>query len=177
MTEVRLHDTCATLLGLALFLSGCTDGSESSTAAQDPFDDSMEIIAGGIGAALLAGTFGGGYQAATIRIGFDDYSLSSYQGEFSFDSDVFELVDVRTPESDFHIVNDRELDSGHMRFAGFATDGFKQAIEIELRFATDRPITEADFELSMDIAASKLGEPLPEHRILVHRDLFDERVR
>ncbi len=177
MTEVRHRDTWTTLLGLALLLSGCTDGSELGTAPQDPFDDAMEIIAGGIGAALLAGTFGGGYQDATIRIGFDDYSLSSYQGAFSFDSDVFELVDVRTPESDFHIVNDRELDTGHMRFAGFATDGFTRAVEIELRFATDRPITSDDFELSMTIAGSKLGEPLPEHRILVHRELLDEHVR
>ena len=172
MTGVRHRDTWATLLGLALLLSGCTDGSDLSTAGQDPIDDSMEIMAGGIGAALHAGPFGGGYQGATIRIGFDDYSLSAYQGAFSFDSDVFELVDVRTPESDFHIVNDQELDSGHMRFAGFATEGFKRAIEIELRFATDRPITKDDFELSMDIAGSDLGEPLPEHRILVHRQLF-----
>lgn len=96
MTEVRLRDTWATLIGLALLLSGCADGSDLSTAAQDPVDHSMEIIAAGIGAAVLAGTFGGGYQAATIRIGFDDYSLLSYQGEFSFDLDVFELVDIRT---------------------------------------------------------------------------------
>ncbi len=177
MIEVRHRDTWATVLGLALLLSGCWDDSDLSTVAQDPIDHSMEIIAGGIGAALHAGTFGGDYQAATIRIGFDDYSLSSYQGEFSFDSDVFELVDVRTPESDFHIVNDQKLDSGHMRFAGFATDGFERAIEIELRFATDRPITKDDFELSMNIAGSELGEPLPEHRILVHRELLDARVR
>ncbi len=64
-----------------------------------------------------------------------------------------------------------------MRFAGFATEGFKRAIEIELRFATDRPITKDDFELSMNIAGSELGEPLPEHRILVHKELLDDRVR
>ena len=177
MTEVRRRDTWASLLGVALLMSGCGDDSDQITAVQDPLDDAMEIIEGGIGAAVFAGTFGGGHQDAQIRIGFDDYSLSSYQGEFSFDSDVFKLVDVRTPESDFHIINDQELDSGHMRFAGFATDGFKQAIVIELRFATDRPITAADFELSMGVAGSELGEPLPEHRVLVHGELLDERAR
>ena len=168
--------TGAGLVGVGLLMSGCGDASDQGTAVQEPVDEAMEIIEGGIGAGIHAGTFAGGYQDAQIRIGFDDYSLSSYQGEFSFDSDVFKLVDVRTPESDFHIINDQELDSGHMRFAGFATDGFKQAIVIELRFSTDRPITAADFELSMVVAGSELGEPLPDHRVLVHAELPAERA-
>ena len=177
MTEVRRRDTWASLLGVALLMSGCGDASDQGTAVQDPVDDAMEIIEGGIGAGIHAGTFAGGYQDAEIRIGFDDYSLSSYQGALSFDSDVLKLVDVRMPKTDFHIVNDQELDSGHLRFAGFATDGFEQTITIQLRFATDRAITAADFELSMGVAGSELGEPLPEHRVLVHGELLDERAR
>jgi hypothetical protein len=177
MNEMRLGNPWTILLGLALPLFGCGDGSGLGTAPQDLVADSMEIMSDGVGAALLAGTYAGGHQTATILIGFEDYALSAYQGEFSFDAGVFEVVEVRTPESDFHIVNDQDLATGHMRFAGFATDGFKQAIEIELRFEADRAITADDFELSLNVVGSEVGERLPEHRILVHRRVFDEPVR
>jgi hypothetical protein len=177
MNEMRLGNPWTILLGLALPLFGCGDGSGLGTAPQDLGVDSMEIMPGGIGVALLASTFEGGHQNATILIGFEEYALSSYQGELSFDAGVFEVVEVRAPTSDFHIVNDQKLATGHMRFAGFATDGFKQAVEIRLRFATDRPITADDYELSLSVVGSKAGERLPEQRILVYRKLFDEPVR
>jgi hypothetical protein len=177
MTEMRRRSPWTLLLGLALPLSGCGDGSDLTTAPQDLVVDSMEIMPGGIGIALLASTFGGGHQNATILIGFEEYALSSYQGELSFDAGVFEVVEVRAPTSDFHIVNDQKLATGHMRFAGFATDGFKQAVEIRLRFATDRAITADDFELSLSVVGSEVGDRLPEQRILVHRKPFDEPVR
>ena len=167
MTNVRQHYLPA-LLSLTILLAGCGDKG----TGPPPGDDPMEIIAGGVRAALRAAPFGGGYQDATIEIAFDDFPLSSYEGELSFDSQVFELLDIGTPDSDFHIVNALEVDAGHLRFAGFSAKRFEKAIEIELRFRTDRPITADDYALKLNIAASELDEPLPEQRIVVHGELL-----
>lgn len=175
MTTGRIDKAC--LLFLALLVGGCGGEGGSPRLVDTDAPPELQVPSNGAYGILVVGAFRAGAQDVTLRIGSEQLRLSSYQGSLSFDTTKLSLVDVVPPEGDFHLANRLDAKAGTVRFAGFALDGFKAAVEVRLSFETQTPMQSGDIQFDLDVLGTSVGSKIRNKDVFEVQNMIPEDAR
>lgn len=149
----------------ALAVVACTSGD--MIVGTPTFDVLDESLPAGVHAHFLTEPFAAGRQTVHVVMQARELDFSSYQGVVEFDQGVFKLVSVSGPKTNTHLFNQAAKEKGQLPIAGFAADGFNEAIAISLSFSTPRALETGDIYLKFDVIGSSTGTEIqPEHLYL-----------
>jgi hypothetical protein len=164
----------AGLLSIVLLVGACGDGRGRPGLIDTRAPTELQVPSHGAYGILVVGAFRAGIQNVTLRIGSEQLSLSSYQGSLHFDTAKMSLLDFVLPEDDFHLVNGVDSESGTVRFAGFAVDGFLTAVEVSLSFETPAPIRSEDIQFELDVLGTSVGSKIRKEDVFEVREIVPE---
>jgi hypothetical protein len=164
-------------LFFVLLVGGCGDGGRGSGLIGTEAPTELRVPSNGAYGILVVGSFRAGIQEVTLRIGSEQFSLSSYQGSLQFDTAKVSLLNVVLPGGDFHLVNRQEAENGTVRFAGFAVDGFPTAIEVGLSFETLAPMRSGDVQFELDVLGTNVGSKIRDEEVFEVQEMVPKDVR
>jgi hypothetical protein len=162
------------LVALVLLAGGCGDGRGRSGLVDTEKPVEHPLPSTGAYGMLVISPFRDGSQVLTLRIGSEQYSLSSYQGSLTFDATKMQLVSVGAPATDFHLVNEGEAGRGVLRYAGFAVDGFTGPVELALSFQAGSPIESGDVRFDLDVLGTDVGSEITRGQVFENQQLIAE---
>lgn len=152
--------------GMALTVPvACGDDPVSSDGRSAGDTESMEVpgaaeAPASVRAEVTLDETTGGDQVVTIRLEPLAGALASYQAELRIAGGA-EVAEVRTRDSDYHVVNEETAPDGKVRLAGFAAEAFSAPPRFELRLAPDETIRAEDLALDVEVAGVPEGEEIP----------------
>jgi hypothetical protein len=155
----------ACLSFFVLLLGGCRDDGRGSGLIETQTPTEIQVPSNGAYGILVVGPFRAGVQELTLRIGSEQFDLSSYQGALRFDTAKMSLLNVVLPKSDFHLVNRLDEENGSVRFAGFAVDGFGGVVDIGLSFESEVPIRSGDVTFDLGVLGTPVGSEIRREEI------------
>jgi hypothetical protein len=98
-----------------------------------------------------------GERTVAVLILGEGRKVASYQATITFDRAKVSVVRASAPADAYRIVNIADTTDGRLRFAGFATDGFRQDTALNLRV---RPRGSAStLDVRLEVVGDVLGKP------------------
>jgi len=156
----------AALLGLGL-LGGC----ESAAGPTEP--GVLEGLTPGIHAIVVVGNRTGTTTQVQLYLKKVqlDATVSSYQGEFSYDSQGLTFADAEIPQGITGAWN--KTADGKVRFAGAAPNGVGEGAVLTLRFESKAALQKTDFKVKMEeITAAEDFHSLADQLVEKEQPLF-----
>lgn len=161
----------------SLLLLACGDGGSGPGLLDTNEPTELQVPSNGSYGMLVAGTFHAGKQVVTLIVGSEEFELSSYQGSLRFDTSKLRLASVAAPEGDYHVINRLDATNGVVRFAGFAVDGFDNAVELTLSFEAEQPIETGDVRFDLEVLGTDVGAEILPDQIFENQQLVPEVAR
>lgn len=108
----------------------------------------------------------------TIRIQSKDVGVAAYQGRLEFDPSVVEILEATVPSGDGTRLVNAAAGPGTLRFAGFATEKFTGATAVTLVVHPLKPLAQANFLTSLDVAGEANGTALQQPLMLPQKGFY-----
>src|SRR5205085_12313913 len=108
----------------------------------------------------------------TIRLQSKDLGVAAYQGRLEFDKDAIEILEATSPTDDGTRLVNPNAGPGVLKFAGFATESFSGNIAVKLVVRPIKPLDQANFVATLDVAGESNGSAVQASRMMPGRGLY-----